>query len=266
MNKEIINNIELYNADCFDVMPMIADKSIDCIIADLPYGTTACKWDSVLPFDKLWEQYKRIIKDNGAIVLFGSEPFSSHLRMSNIKMYKYDWIWNKVNGANFMNIKNRPFKTHENIIIFSNGNNFTFNPIRVSRSKKSLKRHPSNKEHIVKRLNMNTEHYNLKNNNISCTLLYDDGKKHPIDLIEFQIAEKQRYTIKHPTKKPVALLEYLIKTYTNENELILDNTMGSGTTGVACQNTNRKFIGIEKETNYFDIAVKRIKDNNNLFT
>ena len=251
MNKEIINNIELYNADCFDVMPMIADKSVDCIIADLPYGTTQNKWDSVLPFDKLWEQYKRIIKDNGAIVLFGSQPFTSALVMSNIKMFKYDFVWNKGNTSGFLNANKMPLRKHEDVIIFSMSKNgkFTYNPQMT----KGILRKKG------RTINSKQRNYGNYNANISINDTY-----YPTSILDIGVVNRTNNI--HPTQKPIALLEYLIKTYTNENELILDNTMGSGTTGVACQNTNRKFIGIEKETNYFDIAVKRIKDNNNLFT
>lgn len=241
MTKEIINNIELYNADCFDVMPLIEDKSIDCIIADLPYGTTACKWDSILPFDKLWEQYKRIIKDNGAIVLFGSEPFSSYLRLSNIKMYKYDWIWYKKTSANVALAKYQPLKTHEIISVFNNN----YYP-QMKKGKMRLK---------------GGKAYTGEANGRLKPLYYKNDLYYPKSVLDIKTERGL-----HPTQKPVALLEYLIKTYSNENELILDNTMGSGTTGVACQNTNRKFIGIEKETNYFDIAVNRIKQNQNIFT
>ena len=257
MNKEIINNIELYNADCFDVMPMIADKSIDCIIADLPYGTTACKWDSILPFDKLWEQYKRIIKDNGAIVLFGSEPFSSYLRMSNIEMYRYDWVWNKQRAFGYLEAKNKPMKIHEIISIFSIGkssngclNRLEYNPqglIQINKKRKN---------------STDTDNLGKRPSRPQGKETIQEYTNYPNTILNYSLDSNKL----HPTQKPVTLLEYLIKTYTNENELILDNTMGSGTTGVACQNTNRKFIGIEKETNYFDIAVKRIKDNNNLFT
>ena len=250
MNKEIINNIELYNADCFDVMPMIADKSIDCIIADLPYGTTSCKWDSILPFDKLWEQYKRIIKDNGAIILFGSQPFTSALVMSNPKMFRYELVWDKKNPTNFASANKCPLKSHENILVFYLRKS-TYNPIKW-RGKINHKQGNSKENFADTRGNIKRVDDDLS------------GMKFPKSIIVFEKHSSQCGF--HPTQKPVALLEYLIKTYTNENELILDNTMGSGTTGIACQNTNRKFIGIEKETNYFDIAVKRIKDNNNLFT
>jgi len=243
--------------DCLKIMPSIPDKSIDMILCDLPYGTTACKWDTIIPFEPLWKQYKRIIKDNGTIVLTASQPFTSMLVMSNLKMFKYEWIWDKIQGSNFMNLKNRPLKTQEQILIFSKTANFTFNPIRVSRSEKSLKRHEAGiavnrkfpRTHIV-------EHYNVKRpKNLKLDI---DGKKHPIDIIQFSIIEKGRYNFKHPTKKPVALFEYLIKTYTNKGNLILDNCAGSGTTGVACKNLGRDYILIEKEEKYVEIARKRI--------
>jgi len=255
MKKVIINNIELYNADCFDIMPTIADKSIDCIIADLPYGVlnkknSFAQWDSVLSFDKLWEQYKRIVKDNGAIVLFGQGLFSAELMLSNKNMWRYNLIWKKGNRiSGFLNAKKQPLRNHEDILIFSK-KQINYNPIMTI----------GNKNH-------NKGSGNHKNTQRCYGKLIDTptiltNEKYPISIINI---DKEHLAI-HPTQKPVSLLEYLIKTYTNENELILDNTMGSGTTGVACQNTNRKFIGIEKETNYFDIAVKRIKDNVGLFT
>jgi len=244
--------------DCLEVMPNIPDKFIDMILCDLPYGTTACKWDIIIPFEPLWKEYKRIIKDNGVIVLTASQPFTSMLVMSNLKMFKYEWIWDKIQGSNFMNLKNRPLKTQEQILIFSKIANFTFNPIRVPRSEKSLKRHEAGiavnrkfpRTHIV-------EHYNTKRpENLKLDI---DGKKHPIDIIQFSTIEKGRYNFKHPTKKPVALFEYLIKTYTNKGDLVLDNCAGSGTTGVACKNLGRNYILIEKESKYVEIAERRIK-------
>lgn len=256
MTKEIINNIELYNADCFDVMPLIEDKSIDCIIADLPYGTTACKWDSVLPFDKLWKQYKRIVKDNGAIVLFGSEPFSSHLRMSNIKMYKYDWVWEKHHKTGHLNAKKRPMKITENVSVFYS-KQCCYNPQGLIKVNKIMK---NSKSHSLRGIDNKTSTVSGGLKEIPYIQQYEN---YPTEIIKFK---SMNGNVQHPTQKPVALIEYLIKTYSNEGDIILDNTMGSGTTGVACQNTNRKFIGIEKETNYFDIAVKRIKQNQNIFT
>ncbi len=232
--------IKLYKGDCLEVMKEIPDKSIDMILCDLPYGTTACKWDIVIPFDKLWEQYNRIIKGNGAIVLFGSEPFSSKLRMSNIKNYKYDWVWNKKQGGTPLNAKRQPLKIHENIIVF---NTKTYLPIM--RKGKMRKKGGVNKQpQITGKVNLEYHTYN--------DLYY------PVSIIEFSNANKRNKL--HPTQKPVALLEYLIKTYTNEGETVLDNCIGSGSTGVACKHTNRNFIGIELDDNYFEIAKKRIEE------
>ena len=173
-----------------------------------------------------------------------------------MKMFKYEWIWNKVNGANFMNLKNRPLKTQEQVLIFSETANFTFNPARVFRSDKSLKRDPIGSIVDRKIYSNKVEHYGASRNKTLTVSV--DGKKHPIDIIKFTIHEKGRYKIKHPTKKPVALIEYLIKTYTNEGETVLDFCMGSGTTLVACQNLNRNGIGIEKDPDYFEIAKERV--------
>jgi site-specific DNA-methyltransferase (adenine-specific) len=244
------------NADCFDVFPFIEDNSIDAIICDLPYGTTACKWDSILPFDKLWEQYERIIKPNGAIVLFGSEPFSSALRMSNIKNYKYDWIWDKKQSTGGLTAKKRPMKAHEDIMVFNS--KFYF-PVMGGWTEKEKGR--MRKSDYIG-LNNKGEH--LKN----ATLIIDgkDKKiergKYPQSLIRINGIAKcsKKEKREHPTQKPVELMEYLIKTYTNEGDMVLDNTMGSGSTGVACVNTNRKFIGIEMDKNYFDIAQNRIME------
>lgn len=238
--------IQLFKGDCLGVMKSIPDKSIDAIITDPPYGTTACKWDSVIPFDLMWQQLNRIIKPNGAIVLFGSEPFSSALRMSNIKNYKYDWIWNKVAITNPMLAKKQPLRCVENILIFYN-NQSTYNPQMTNGVKWNR---GGKKEH--------------KTNTLGDSVLFNNGSdktdiKYPKNLIEFSNADKTKNV--HPTQKPVELMEYLIKTYTNENETVLDFTMGSGTTGVACKNTNRKFIGIEMNDKYFDIAEKRINNH-----
>ena len=245
--------IDLRKGNCLEVMKTIKDNSIDAIITDPPYGTTACKWDSVIPFEPMWEQLNRIIKPNGAIVLFGSEPFSSALRMSNIKNYKYDLIWNKTHGANFFNLKYQPFKTHEIISIF--GSKITYNPIREPRTLSSLKRY--SKEIKTKTKKGNPQHYNSVMNN-----KYELKKdKHPSSIINISSKSEKRNGIKHPTKKPILLMEYLIKTYTNENETVLDFTMGSGSTMVACQNLKRNGIGIEQDEKYFKIAEQRIKEN-----
>ena len=239
---------KLYKGECLEVMKEIADDSIDAIITDPPYGTTFCKWDSVIPFEPMWEQLNRIIKPNGAIVLFGSEPFSSALRMSNIKNYKYDWIWNKAIGANPLLCKRRPMKYHENISVFYKKQP-TYNPQMtkgIKRNKKPLMNGNKSDE------NWGGGMRNVKGFDNINDLYYPRSYQYFSNANQ---KEKQ-----HPTQKPVTLMEYLIKTYTNENELVLDFTMGSGSTGVACENTKRNFIGIEKDEKYFDIAEKRIKE------
>lgn len=236
------SEIKLLQGDCLEVMKEIPDKSVDMILCDLPYGTTACKWDNVIPFEPLWEQYKRIIKDNGAIVLFGSEPFSSKLRLSNLKMYKYDWIWQKTRYSNFLCLKKQPARNFENLCVFYKKQP-TYNP-------QMLKGKPYTDNGRKKSLN-NQQNIGCK----SYTPIVNEGVRYPNCTISFNNGNNKNI---HPTQKPVALLEYLIKTYTNENELVLDNCMGSGSCGVACVNTNRNFIGIELDENYFNIAKERI--------
>lgn len=238
---EVIGNATLHLGDCLEVMKSIPDGSVDMILCDLPYGTTACKWDTVIPFEPLWEQLNRVIKPNGAIALFGSEPFSSALRMSNIKNYKYDWKWDKVIGSGFQVAKYKPMMRSEDVIIFGTGGKVNYYPIKTKRDKPI-------KGYAV-------------NNSLSNPLANADKKvrtythKNPTNILEFR---KVKGTV-HPTQKPVELMEYLIRTYTNEGDTVLDNCMGSGTTGVACANTGRRFIGIEREPKYFDIAFKRIE-------
>jgi len=234
--------MQLIHGDCLEKMKDIPNKSIDMILCDLPYGTTACKWDTVIPFEPLWKQYKRIIKDRGAIVLFGSEPFSSYLRMSNIKDYKYDWVWNKKLAGNGILAKVQPLKIHEIISVFNSG---IYKPImttgKMRRKAYDMKNSKMEYGNIFKKESTNDQYY-------------------PLSIQEYGIGN-MRIGRLHPTQKPVALLEYLIKTYTLEGETVLDNTMGSGSTGVACVNTKRKFIGIEKDDKYFEIAKKRIEDH-----
>ena len=238
--------VSLYHNDCLEQMQLLPNGSIDCIITDPPYGTTACKWDSVIPFEPMWEQLKRVIKPNGAIVLFGSQPFTSALIMSNPKLFKYELIWDKKTGLGFLDSKFRPLKSHENIIIFglggcSNGSKIPmkYNPqglIETTKQNKNTKSNILNSE-PKKRENLGTTHAN-----------------YPKSIHTFS-----RVSGNHPTEKPIELMEYLIKTYTNESETVLDFTMGSGSTGVACVNTNRNFIGIEKELKYYEIAKTRIE-------
>ena len=236
---------DLYCGDCLEEMNKIEDGSVDAIITDLPYGTTACKWDTVIPFEPMWEQLKRIIKKNGAIVLFGSEPFSSALRMSNIKNYKYDWVWDKKQAGTPLNAKKQPLKTYENIMIFNKHNYYPKMRTGKMRKKGGVTKQP---EHT---------------SNVKLNFFTINDQYYPIAIIEFSNAVKKNKL--HPTQKPVALMEYLIKTYTNEGETVLDFTMGSGTTGVACKLLNRNFIGIEKGLEDFKIAENRIKKANSLF-
>lgn len=228
-------NTMLGQGDCLELMKTIPGGSVDMILTDPPYGTTACKWDSVIPFEPMWAELKRIIKPNGAIVLFGSEPFSSVLRMSNIKQYKYDWVWKK-RAVNFLNAKKQPLREVENILVF---NSLVYNPQGLIYSPKVNKRSNSTETNGAHGLSNLSEYTN-----------------YPKNILEFK---NERGL--HPTQKPVALLEYLIKTYTQENETVLDFTFGSGSTGVAAKNTNRKFIGIELDQNYFEIAKKRIQES-----
>ena len=234
-------NIDLRKGDCLELMKDLPDKSIDAIIADLPYGTTACKWDTIIPFDKLWEQYKRVIKDNGAIVLTASQPFTSALVMSNPKWFKYTWVWQKSRAANGMIARYQPLKYHEDVLIFGKGR-VTYNPQGII-----LVNEEASQGGISSDIMGNQKRdrkYIKKFTNYPSTI---------------QPFKSEGETI-HPTQKPVPLLEYLIKTHTDEGETVLDNTMGSGTTGVACVNTNRNFIGMELDDKYFEIAKARINE------
>ena len=228
--------------DCLERMKEIDDGSVDAVIADPPYGTTACKWDSVIPFEPMWKQLKRVIKPNGAIVLFSSQPFTSALIMSNPEMYKYDWIWKKSKATNFFNANRQPLKKHEIISIFSDGKTI-YHPQKEQRDYVYIDKR-TGKSKCCKQY-----HDTLS------TAQNNGGLFHPTSIIEYA----QDDTGLHPTQKPVALMEYLIKTYTNEGEIVLDFTMGSGTTGVAAVNLKRDFIGIELDKGYFDIAQARIK-------
>jgi site-specific DNA-methyltransferase (adenine-specific) len=241
--------IQLFKGDCLEVMKSIPDASIDAIITDPPYGTTACKWDSVIPFDLMWEQLNRIIKHNGVIVLFGSEPFSSALRMNNIKNFKYDWYFEKDRETGFLNVKKQPMRKMELISVFYK-EQCTYKPI--------LRCKPIENIRPQKKVGKSQGTYGKFKHNADRTIPLD--KSYPTNLLKFS-RDKDNL---HPTQKPVALIEYLIKTYTNENETVLDFTMGSGTTGVACKHLNRKFIGIEMDNKYFSIAENRI--NNNVVT
>lgn len=230
--------INLHKGDCLDIMDeLITDGvKVDTILTDPPYGTTECKWDSVISFDEMWSRLNQLIKPNGAIVLFGSEPFSSALRMSNVENYKYDWKWEKEQGVGQLNCKRRPLKKIEDILVF---NTKTYNPQGLKDC------------NIVKKAHKTNTVYNEQKDYIQKKTGY------PTDILKFSRELRNR---KHPTQKPVALMEYLVKTYTDENEVVLDFTMGSGSTGVACKNLNRNFIGIELDENYFNIAKERINE------
>jgi len=250
LGKEILEGIELnriYQMDCLEGMKLIPDKSIDMILCDLPYGTTACKWDTIIPFEPLWIQYERIIKDNGSIVLFGGQPFTSALVMSNPKIFKYSWVWKKSHSANFAVAKYVPLKRHEDILVFYK-NKPTYNPqmtigeyqnkrIGEVIGEREKDTYLTNKPKILK---------NVKNN------LY-----YPTTILDFNCGARKDSI--HPTQKPVALFEYLIKTYTNERDIVLDNCMGSGTTAIAATISNRKWIGFETESKYVQLANKRLE-------
>jgi len=229
--------VDLHLGDCLEVMKQIPDKSVDAIICDLPYGTTQNKWDSVIPLDLLWNQYKRICK--GAIVLTAQSPFDKVLGCSNIKMLKYEWIWKKESGTGFLNAKKAPLKDHENVLVFYEKQP-TYNP----------QMRTGFKPYVCKQGSVGSNYGKVNPENIT----QSNGDRYPLTVIEFK-RDKDKI---HPTQKPVALMEYLVKTYTNEGDTVLDNCMGSGTTGVACKNLNRKFIGIEQNAGYFQIAKSRI--------
>ena len=239
--KDLINKI--HNADCLELMKEIPDKSIDMILCDLPYGTTACKWDTIIPFEPLWEQYKRIIKDNGAIVLTASQPFTSRLVMSNIDMFKYCWVWNKSKAGNYVNAKKQPLKIHEDIVVFCLGNNYK--PQKTIGNFRKKGGYTVNREVAV-----------AQNPTTSFNNTY-----YPKSILNFSVAGNKDSTL-HPTQKPVALFEYLIKTYTNEGDLVLDNCSGSGTTAIACLGTNRKYICIEKDEVYYQKSLERVEGYN----
>ena len=236
------NKVNLLHGDCLELMKDIPDKSVDMILCDLPYGTTQCKWDSIIPFEPLWKQYERVIKDNGAIVLTASQPFTTELIHSNLKLFKYCWVWNKKKAGNIFLAKYQPMKIHEDIAVFSKKAH-KYNPIKTPRDK------------IKRSKNYGTGEA-MGGDRKKEDKVYEYTDKNPVSIIEVSNAVQKGKI--HPTQKPVELFEYLIKTYTNEGETVLDNCMGSGTTGVACVNTNRNFIGIELDDKYFEIAKERI--------
>lgn len=240
---------KIYNEDCLEGMKKIPDHSVDCIICDLPYGTTPCPWDIIIPFDKLWEQYIRIIKDDGAILLFGQEPFSSLVRTSNLEMYKYDWYWQKERLTNVFQVKKRPGKVIETISVFYKKQP-KYNP-QMEKYDGPLR---SNKVGDRCRFSITQD----ANSNIKPREYHDNGTRFPLQIVK--VSRDSMYDERvHPTQKPVSLLEYFIKTYTDEGETVLDNCMGSGTTAVACLNTNRHFIGFELNEDYWRKSIERIE-------
>ena len=239
--------VTLYQGDCLEIMPRL-DMTFDACITDPPYGTTACKWDSVIPFDPMWLELKRLVKPNGAICLFGSEPFSSKLRCSNLPMFKYDWVWEKSKASNFLNARKIPLKAHEIISVFS-AEYHVYNP--VMGEGKPYHGKPGRQGSISDYVGT-VKNPLYRNDNA--------GTRFPRSVLYFNTAETEAEGCSHPTQKPVALLEYLIRTYTNEGETVLDFTAGSGTTGVACMNLKRKCVLIEREQKYIDITIQRLRD------
>lgn len=234
-------SIELMQGDCLERMKEIPDGSVDMVLADPPYGTTACKWDTVIDLPSMWAELKRIVKPNGAIVMTASQPFTSALVMSNAKQFKYCWVWNKRKGGNIQSLRWQPYKIHEDVAVFSKGA-VKYYPIKTPQKERTGKTYSAGEANGIK--------------NYGDLRVYND--KHPQSIIEVSNANQRGKA--HPTQKPVALMEYMIKTYTNEGDTVLDFTMGSGTTGVACVNTGRKFIGIELDPGYFEIAQGRIAE------
>lgn len=233
--------INIYNGDCLEVMPKLPDHSIDMVLADLPYGTTRRNsWDSVIPFDKLWEQYKRLLKVGGVVALFGDEPFASKLRLSNEKWYRYDWIWIKNRATGFLNAHRMPLKNTETISIF-----YPKLPLYNPQMRTGFKAYHGK-----------TGTHSTNYGKFKSIETISHGERYPVKTLNYSVVP---HTI-HPTQKPVELLQYLIKTYTNDGMTVLDNTMGSGSTGVASKKLNRNFIGIEKDKKYFEIAKQRIEE------
>ena len=254
--------VKLIQGDCLEVMQNLIDDGVkvDMVLTDPPYGTTACKWDSVIPFDEMWQCLNGLTNDNTPIALFGSEPFSSALRMSNIKNYKYDWIWEKHRASNFIQCNKRPLKYHENIIVFYKKQCLYHKQMIPRTSERVAQAHKSgwsmtSRGNSEVSIGGGLEGINIQN--------WDPDWKNPSQILKLPgLVNNSSEKVAHPTQKPVKLLEYLIKTYTNEDDLVLDFTMGSGSTGVACANTNRNFIGIELDKEYYKIAEQRIKEAN----
>lgn len=267
-----MNTVKLYLGDCLEKMSLLADDSVDLILADLPYGTTdrsgkkgsrIFKWDSVIPLDQLWDQYRRVLKTNGTVVLTADQPFTSQLVMSNLEWFKYEWIWKKSRTTGFFTANYRPMKSTEDILVFSEGGaaaasaksgrgNMTYNPQGLIEKRVKKK---NSKKRLGKLLG-NVDFVGANNKMLGDSEYEQKYTNYPTEILEFAI---ETGTI-HPTQKPVPLMEYLVKTYSNEGETVLDNVMGSGTTGLACIRSNRNFIGIEKEREYFDVALERVTE------
>jgi DNA modification methylase len=244
-----LNNIELIHGDCLEEMQWIDSGSIDLVLTDPPYGTTACKWDSIIDLNLMWKQLKRVIKPNGAIVLFGAEPFSSMLRTTNLTQFKYDWIWQKDKPTNHLNVKRMPMRRNETISVFYKSQ-CLYNPQLNKKNPKNIRSATTKRGQA--------ENYGAMTKTSIRTIALD--MSYPNETLLFRACFADKGKSFHPTQKPIPLMEYLIKTYTNENETVLDFTMGGGSTGIAALNLKRNFIGIEKDEKYFDIASQRIDD------
>jgi DNA modification methylase len=236
----------LYLGDCLDIMPTLPAASVDLILCDLPYGTTQCKWDAVIPFDVLWREYVRILKPSGAAVLTAAQPFTSALIASNYGWFKYTWVWDKVLPRGHLNAKKQPMRVHEDVAVFAPGPT-VYNPQKTTGHKRKIARTKYSKE------GDGSQVYGKEQRDT----FYDSDERYPQTIVKFSTADQSNKV--HPTQKPVELMEYLIRTYTNEGNLVLDNCMGSGTTGVAAAKTGRRFIGIERDPAYFEIARKRVE-------
>ena len=239
----------LVHADCFDVFPYIADESVQLILCDLPYNVTGLKWDCLLNMQELWKHYERIIKPNGAIVLTAMQPFTTELIISNKKMFKYTWVWNKVKPGNFLTAKLKPMQNHEDIVIFSKANTANCNKNNMLYIPQLEKREKARKY----KKEADSDIYARKNTN---SIEYTTDFKYPKSILEISNANQKNKL--HPTQKPLELMKYLIKTYSNEDDIVMDNCMGSNTTGLACKELNRQYIGIEKDKNYYDVSVSRV--------
>jgi DNA modification methylase len=250
IKQQITEDITFYNDNCFNVFPLIPDKSVDCIFADLPFNTTKCSWDQALDLDKLWLEYNRIIKDNGVILLFGQPPFDKILGCSNLKMLRYEWIWEKTSATGHQNAKKMPMKAHENILVFYKKLP-TYNPQKTTGHKRKV----SKAEHKI-----NSKESEVYNKNTKLTS-YDSTERYPRSVLKFA-SDKQKSKL-HPTQKPLALIEYFIKTYTNEGDMVLDNVAGSFTTAVGCDNLKRKCVAIELLEKYYNVGIERLENNKN---